>query len=102
MRRWILRAASHPSHMAVANLAASLRRIRRTKRTKDDKCGKKDDKLHILESKSGNKAASQEQVLESLRCSKCIAESTSGDSHHKKLKKHGKKKSHKSHKKMHQ
>ena len=33
--------------------------------------------------KSGNKAASQEQVLESSRHSQCIAESTAGGSHHK-------------------
>ena len=72
------------------------------KKDRGDKHGKKDNKLCGSESKSGNKATSQEQVLESLHCSKCIAESTSGGGHHKKSKKHGKKKSHKSHKKTHQ
>ena len=67
------------------------------KKDKEDKCGKKekDDKPHRSESKSGNKATSQEQVLESLCChSKCIAESGTEGSHHKshkKSKKHSKK-----------
>ena len=62
---------------------------------KDDKHGMKDDKLWRSESKSGDKATSQKQVLDSLCHSRHIAESTSGGSHHKKSKKHGKKKSHK-------
>ena len=43
------------------------------KKDKGDKCGKeeKGDKPHRLESKSGNKAASQVQVLESLHHCKC-------------------------------
>ena len=72
------------------------------KKDKDDKCGKKDDKPCRSESKSSNKAASQKQVLESLHCSQCIAESTAGGGHHKSHKKLRKcsKKLHKSHKKM--
>ena len=65
------------------------------KKDKDDKHGEKDDKPHGSDSKSGNKAASQEQVLESPHHSKCIVGSTSGGGHHKKSKKHGKKTSHK-------
>ena len=67
----------------------------KNKEGKDDKCGKKDDKPHRSDSKFGNKAASQEQVLESLHCSRCIAESSSGGGHHKKSKKCDKKKLHK-------
>ena len=58
---------------------------KKDKKDKDDKCGEKekDDKPCRSESKSGNKAASQEQVLESLHhCSLCIAESTAEGSHH--------------------
>ena len=75
---------------------------KKDKKDKDDKHGMKDDKPCRSESKSGNKATSQEQVLDSLHHSlQCIAESTSGGSHHKKSKKHGKKKLHKkSHHKM--
>ena len=74
---------------------------KKDQKDKDDKCGEKDDKLHRSESKSGNKAASREQFLDSLCHSRHIAESTSGGGHKscKKLKKHGKK-PHKSHKKM--
>ena len=78
---------------------------KKDKKDKDDKCGKKDDKPSGLETKSSNKATSQEQVLESLcHHSQCIAKFTAEGSHHKshkKSKKHGKK-SHKSHKKTHQ
>ena len=76
------------------------------KKDKGDKCGEKEkgDKPCRLESKSGNNATSQDQVLESLCRSLCIAESSAVGSHHKshkKLKKHGKK-SHESHRKSHQ
>ena len=68
---------------------------------KDDKHGEKDDKPSRSDSKSGNKATSQEQVLESLCHILRITGSTSGGGHHKKSKKCGKKKSHKkSHQKM--
>ena len=49
-KAWILRAASRPSHMAVANLAASLRRIRRTGRTRMTSMVEKDDKPRRSES----------------------------------------------------
>ena len=84
--RRILRAASHPSHMAVANPAASPRRTRRTRVTSAVK-RRKVIRPHGSESKSGNKAASQEQVLESLHHSKCIAESSAEGGHHKSHKK---------------
>ena len=79
---------------------------KKDKKDKKDKDGKrskkKDTKPHGSESKSGNKAASQEQVLESLHCSsKCIADLSAEGGHHKSHKKSKKcgKKSHKSHKK---
>ena len=86
--------------MAVENPAAS---PRKDKKDKGDKCGneEKGDKPHGLESKSGSKTASQEQVQESLHHSQCLAGSSTEGSHHKshkKSKKHGKK-LHKSHKK---
>ena len=76
---------------------------KKDKKEKGDKHGEeeKGDKLCRSESKSCNKAASQEQVLESPHHSKCIAESRAEGGHHKshkKLKKCGKK----SHKKSHQ
>ena len=74
----------------------------KNKKDKDDKCGEKEKDDKPCGSESGNKAASQEQVLESLHHrSLRIAESTAEGSHHKshkKSKKHGTK-SHKSHKK---
>ena len=72
------------------------------KKDKGDKHGdeEKGDKPCGSESKSGSKTASQEQVLESLHHSKCLAGSSTEGSHdksHKKSKKCGQK-SHKSHK----
>ena len=65
------------------------------KKDKGDKCSKqeKGDKPCGSESKSGSKTTSQEQVLESLHHSQCIAGSSPEGGHHKshkKLKKHGK------------
>ena len=79
--------ASHPGHKS----GHKPKKGKKDKADKDDKCGTKDDKPHKSESKSGDKAASQEQALDSPCRSRHITESTSGGSHHKKLKKRGKK-----------
>ena len=63
---------------------------KKDKADKDAKHSMEDDKLCGSESKSGDKAASQEQVLDSLHQSRCIAESTTRGGHHKKSKKCGK------------
>ena len=84
----------------------SSHKSKKGRKDKGDKCGSKDDKSDDKRSSkndkpcgsastSGDKANSQEQDLESRCHSKCMAMSTSGGSHHKKLKKCGKKKSHK-------
>ena len=65
---------------------------------KDDKHGAKGGKLCRSPSKSSGKTTSQEQVLGTPHHSKHLAGSMSGDGHHKKLKKCGKK----SHKKSNQ
>ena len=67
---------------------------RKDKADKDDKHGTEDDKLHRSPSRSSGKTASQEKVPGTLHHSQHLAGSTSGGGHHKKLKKHGKKKSH--------
>ena len=64
---------------------------KKDKADKDNKHGTKHNKPHRSPSKSSGKATSQEQVPGTLHHSRCLAGSTSGDGHHKKLKKCGKK-----------
>ena len=69
---------------------AQPRKGKKDKVDKDDKCDMENDKPSGSTSKSGDKAASQEQVLDSSHQSRCITESTSRGGHHKKSKKCGK------------
>ena len=95
MRRLIHRAASHRSLMAMESLAASPRRTRVTSTVMRRKVTSGSG------SKSGGKTTSQEQVLESLHRSQCIAGSSPEGGHHKSHKKSTKRgqKYRKSHKK---